>query len=221
MQFNVKKKISPGQQKILQDKTVFLMDNEIGSKNLQVLLNKNRTLVIDVDFVAAVFMADPSDLRAAIRVEPVGDGFVAFVDDSIFQKVKVLRCQVRQIRQMDQVKPSRWPQLDRMEGDECSYGSRSSAVMGLLLHLLTNVKRRTGKSWTFKMLKHTKELVIIVPVTKNKTTLEIVCTLFRNDNIDGTKVMCRHFDQVGKSYRPFEVSTDNDGYFNNESNEDG
>jgi hypothetical protein len=42
MQFNVKKKLSPGQQKLLQDKTVFSMDNEIGSKTVQVLLNKNQ-----------------------------------------------------------------------------------------------------------------------------------------------------------------------------------
>jgi hypothetical protein len=74
-------------------------------------------------------------------VETVGKGFAVFIDELIFQKVKVLRCQVWQIWQMDQVKPERRPMLNQLEGDEWAYGSNASAVMGLLLHLLTNVKQ--------------------------------------------------------------------------------
>jgi hypothetical protein len=73
------------------------MDDVIGSKNVQVLLNKNRTLVIDVDFVAAVFKVKPLELQGAIQVEPVGKGFAAFIDESIFWRVKILNCQVWQV----------------------------------------------------------------------------------------------------------------------------
>ena len=110
--------------------------------------------------------------------------------------------------------------LDLLESEKCSYGSRTSAVMGLMIHLLMNVQRRTGRSWTFPLLKHSKELVLIVPVSKNLTTLEVVCILFRLDKKEGTTVLCRYFDKQGKSYPPFEVSIDSDGYFNDESSEE-
>jgi hypothetical protein len=214
LKFNVKKKLSPSQQKLLRDETVFSMAHDVTSKQVQVLLNKNRSLVIDVDFVASVFKVDPPALRRAIRVDKVGDGYGACIDVSIFQRVRVLKYQVRQVKQMDAVKRARCPLLDRLVGDECLYCSKAKAVMGLLIHLLMNVRRRTGKSWTFPMLKHSKELVLVVPVSKNMTTL------VRISNYEGTKVMCRYFDERGKAYPAFEVATDDAGYFNDESNEE-
>jgi hypothetical protein len=67
------------------------------------------------------------------------------------------------------------------------------------------------------MLKHTKELVFVVPVSRNMTTLEVVCTLFHLDDKEGRKVVCRHFDERDKSCPAFKVPTDDDGYFNKES----
>lgn len=184
------------------------------------LLNKNRTLVIDVEFVAAIFKIEPSTLRRAIHVNQVDKGYEACIDESIFQRVRLLRCQVSHVKQMNQVKRARWPMLDRLVGDQCSYRTHASSVMGLLVHLLMNVRRRTGKSWSFPLLKHTKELVLVVPVSKNMTTLEVVCVLFRHDNNKGTKVMCRYFDERGKPYPAFEVATDDNGYFDDDSREE-
>ncbi len=93
--------------------------------------------------------------------------------------------------------------------------------MGLFLHLLMNVRRRTGKSWTFPYLKHSKELILSVPVARNMTTLEVIGVLFRLDNKEGTRVMCRYFDEGGKAYPAFEVATDDEGYFDgDETNEE-
>jgi hypothetical protein len=117
---------------------------------------------------------------------------------------------------MDQVKTCRCPSLDRLAGEEYFYRSQASAVMALLVHLLMNVRRRSGKSWTFPMLKHTKELVLVVPVSKNMTTLEVTCVLFRLDKPEGTTVMCRYFDEQGRPYPAFDVATDDAGYFNEE-----
>jgi hypothetical protein len=220
LKFNVKKKLSVSQQKILRDETVFSTAADIGSKEVQVLLNKNRTLVIDVEFVAAIFKIEPSTLRRAIHVNQVDKGYEACIDESIFQRVRLLRCQVSHVKQMNQVKRARWPMLDRLVGDQCSYRTHASSVMGLLVHLLMNVRRRTGKSWSFPLLKHTKELVLVVPVSKNMTTLEVVCVLFRHDNNKGTKVMCRYFDERGKPYPAFEVATDDNGYFDDDSREE-
>jgi hypothetical protein len=217
MKFNMKTKVSPSQQKLLWDELVFSNDHSITSKNIQVLLNKNRALVIDVEFVAEVFKMEPSVLKRAIRVEPTGKGFAAYINGAIFKKIKVLRHQVKQVWQIDQVNTDRQPLLDQLDGELCAYGSSSAAVVGLLFHLLMNVQRKTGKSWTFPCLSHTKELVLVVPVTQTKTTLEVVCTLFRHKGEEGTQVMRQYFDHKGKSFPAFEVATDDDGYFNEDT----
>jgi hypothetical protein len=139
MKFNVKRKVSASQQKALRDELVYSNDHLITPKNIQVLLNKNRALVIDVEFVAGVFKVESSVLKRAIRVEPTGEGFAAYINGAIFKKIKVLRRQVKLVRQIDQVHTDRQPLLDRLDGELCSYGTRAAAVVGLLFHLLMNV----------------------------------------------------------------------------------
>jgi hypothetical protein len=221
MKLNVKKKITAAQQKMLWDEVVLSIEFDMTSKNVQVLLNKNCTLVVDVNFVASIFKITPTILRGAIRVESVGNGFAAYVDDSIFKRVKILQCRVGgKVSQIDQINVEWQPLLDRIKGQECSYQTRSSAVWGVLLHLLLNVRRKTGRSWCFKRLKHAKELVLIVPVSRNSTTLEVIATIFCSETNEGTKVTCRYFDEVGKSYPAFEVAVDEEGYFDEESSTD-
>jgi hypothetical protein len=216
LKFNVKRKTTAAQRKQLSEETVYSMDYMVSSKNIQVLLNKNRSLVIDITFVAAIFKIEPASLRSAIRVESVGNGFAAYINQSVFEKVRSLRYQVRQVRQIDQVKACRQPQLDLLPGSTAAYHSKSSAVMALLLHLLTNVKRKTGKSWTFQTLRDTRELILIVPVARNNTTMEVIATLFRQEYSDGAKVMCRYLNSQGKAEPAFEVAVDDDGFFEDE-----
>jgi hypothetical protein len=173
--------------------------------------------VIDGEFVAGVFKLEPLVLKCAIRVEPTGGRFAAYIDGAIFKKIKVLRRQVKQVCQIDQVNTDRQPLLNRLGGELCACSLSSAAVVGLLFHLLMNVRQKTGKSWTFHCLRHTKELVLVIPVTQTKTTLEVVCTLFRCDGEEGTQVMCRYFNHNGKSFPAFEVATDHDGNFNVDS----
>jgi hypothetical protein len=112
MKFKVKKKLSQSQQKLLREESVFFLDHSITSKNIQVLLNKNQTLVVDVDFVASIFKLEPLLLQRAIRVQPFGDRFAAYIDDMILKKFKFLRSQVKQVWQIDQVNSVRQPLLD-------------------------------------------------------------------------------------------------------------
>ena len=107
-------------------------------------------------------------------METVGSGFAAYVDQSIFKRITVLRCQAKHIKQLDQVKQVQQPLLDRDEGNKCFYTAKASAIMGLLLHLLMNVRRRTGKLWTFPWLQHTKEVVLIIPVARKKKRLRLL-----------------------------------------------
>jgi hypothetical protein len=77
-------------------------------------------------------------------VEPVGDGFAtSYVKEDIFKHVNVLRCEVKQIQQMDQVKQERQLLL---------YTSKSNAIMALLIHLLMNIQTKMGTSWLSSIL---------------------------------------------------------------------
>jgi hypothetical protein len=90
--------------------------------------------------------------------------------------------------------------------------------MALLLHLLTNMKRKTGKPWTFLTLKNTRELILIVPVARNNTIMQVTATLFRQEYGDSTKVMCRYLNCHGKAEPAFIVAVDDKGYFDEEWN---
>jgi hypothetical protein len=70
-------------------------------------------------------------------------------------------------------------------------------VVALLVHLLLNIWRKGGSLWMFRKLKHMKELVLVIPVSKNMTTLEVVGTLFCVDKHIGTNVLCHYFDKWG------------------------
>jgi hypothetical protein len=153
-------------------------------------------------------------------VEVTSNGYLAFVDERVFKK-KDKTGKSHRIKQLDQISGGRCPIFDQVDNEDClAYGSKSTAVMALLLHLLFNVRRKGGSSWTFRKLKNTKELVVVVPITKNMTTLEVVGTVFRADNKVGTKVFCRYFDKKGLCRSAFEVAVDEDGFFEERANEE-
>ena len=211
----MKKKTTVGQQKQLTEETIFSMDCIVTSKNVQTLLNKNQSLIVDIAFVSAVFKIEPSSLRSSIRVESVGQGYSAYVDQSVFEKVKSPISGTTGPPNRPGKKLSSTTAL-KLPGNVAAYNSKSSAVMALLLHLLTNVKRKTGKSWTFASLKNMKELVLMVPVSRNNTTMQVTATLFRQEYSDGVKVMRHYLSCNGKAEPAFIVAVDDDGYFDEE-----
>jgi hypothetical protein len=87
-----------------------------------------------------VFYLEPKVLRGAIRVEGVGDGFVAYIDEAVFDRRK---CKLKQIKQLDKVKADRVPVFGLLGQSDfpVAYESESLAVMSLLLHLLFNLRR--------------------------------------------------------------------------------
>jgi hypothetical protein len=206
--FNVKEKCRGVERKKMESEPVVSIQDEIDSKDIQVLMNKNRSIVLDIEFVAGVFYLDPKKLVSAIRVEQSGIGFLACIDQDIFAG-----CKLRKIKQLDQVREERVPAFDRLQGDVLAYGSKGTAVVSLLLHLLMNLTKKNGSSWSFRVLQNAKELVLIVPVSRNKTTYEVVGTLFRNDAELGTKVYCRFFNKLGKTLPAFAVAQDDEGRF--------
>ena len=165
-----------------------------------------------MEFVANLYLLSVKDLRRAIFVETSGEGFAARFDREVFRNSR-LKGNFQRMKQMDETLSERQPVFERLDGHDVSYPTSAHAVVALLLHLLLNIRQKGGSSWTFRKLKHTKELVLVVPVAHNMTTMEAVCTLFRQDNTVGTKVLCRYFDGQGESLAAFEVTTDDDGFF--------
>jgi hypothetical protein len=212
LKFNVKPKTTTAQRNQMEEEEVHSMNQEVGSKEIQLLLNKNRSLVIDMEFVANLYLLSVKDLRSSIFVETVGEGFVARFDRGVFRNSR-LKGKFQRMKQIDETVSERQPVFERLEGPDTLYRTSAHAVVALLLHLLLNIRRKGGSSWTFRKLKHTKELVLVVPVSRNMTTMEAVCTLFRQDNAVGTKVLCRYFDGQGEALAAFEVATDDDGFF--------
>jgi hypothetical protein len=212
MSFNLKVKTGMAERKKMEDEVVTSSSDTVEFKDIQVLLNKNRSLLIDVNFVADIFYINPAVLRDAIRVDPVGQGYIAFIDETVFDRK---RCQLRRLKQLDETEESRLPLFGRMDRHEhpVSYKSKSEAVLSLLLHLLFNIKRKGHSSWTFNYLEQAKELVLVMPVAKNQTTCEVVGTLFRTGKRRGTRIYCRYFDSTGNARPPFEVAMEDEGRF--------
>jgi hypothetical protein len=106
MSFNLKVKTSMAERKKMEDEALTSSSDTVELKDIQVLLNKNRLLLIDVKFVADIFYINPGVLRDAIRVKPVGQGYIAFIDETVCDQKK---CQLRQVKQLDEMEENRLP----------------------------------------------------------------------------------------------------------------
>ena len=192
--------------------------------DIQSQLTKNRSLAIPlpVEFVAGIYNIDLVAFKKAIKVTRSSTaatiGYYAEIDTSIFRKSIV-----RRVEQISDVRTARRPiyqftgviDITDLEAGSSKqinlYQSEAAAILGLMLHLLTNVQRRDGQSWTFEYLQHTKELVILVPYSECFGTMDVVATLFRTDRCDSSsaKVLVRYFDSKGVALPAFVVATDN------------
>ena len=83
--FNVQEKLKGIEKKKMEAEIVVLSKDEIDLKDDQVLLNNNCSLVLDIEFVAAVFYLPPKKLMDSIRMEPSGAGFLACIDETILR----------------------------------------------------------------------------------------------------------------------------------------
>jgi hypothetical protein len=137
---------------------------------------------------------------------------MTFIDELVFYCKK---CQLQQVKQLDEMEESRLPLFGRMDRHEhpVSYKSKSEAVLSLLLHLLFNLKWKGHSSWAFNYLEQTKELVLVMPIAKNQTICEVVGTLFCNGKRRGMRIYCHYFDATGNVCPPFEVAMEDEGQF--------
>ncbi len=148
LKFNVKPKSTTAQRNQMEEEEVYSMNYEVGSKEIQLLLNKNRSLVVDMEFVAKVYLLSVKDLRSAIFVESSGDGYVARFDRQVFSNSR-LKGKFKKMKQLDEMQAERQPVFERLDGDDVAYQSSAHAVVALLLHLLLNINARVGRRGRF------------------------------------------------------------------------
>jgi hypothetical protein len=224
MEFNICEKTP----KSVREEKIVSANASIKLTEIQSLLTKNRSLAIahPVEFVAQVYKIDLEAFTKAIKVkrsetgEPIA--YYAEIDTSVFDKTLV-----RTVKQIWDTRSARHPvyQLSRVSevtdletgtSKQMSYyKSEAAAIINLMLHLLTNVHRRDGQSWTFRCLQNTKELIILVPFSECFGTMDVVATLFRTTSSDSSspKVLMRYFDSKGDAITPIVVAKDNVGSF--------
>jgi hypothetical protein len=85
----------------------------------------------------------------------------------------------------------------------CAYGSRFGARMAMILHLLLNVRMMEGDHWSLQFLHRAKEIVLLLPMTKNNATMVAVGVMYLDRS---NKAMFRQIDSKGKIEPPFVLS---------------
>jgi hypothetical protein len=214
--------------KVSEGRKIVSANSSIKLTEIQSLLTKNRSLAIayPVEFVAQVYMIELEAFTKAIKVRRSESGdpiaYHAEIDISVFDKTLV-----RTVKQISDTRSARHPvyQLSRVgevtdletgtSKQMSFYKSEAAAIVNLMLHLLTNVHRRDGQSWTFCYLQNTKELIILVPYSECFGTMDVVATLYRTTPSDSSspKVLMRYFDSKGDVISPIVVAKDNVGSF--------
>ena len=222
LKFNICRKTTAAQKKILDDEKVVSSSNDITVATLQTLMIKNRTLALTdpMAFVAAAFQVSRDGLQNAITVHKCKNGFNPTVNVSLFDSHLV-----RKVRQISEVREERRPVYNLKHRQpvydlECGlshptwlYKTKNGGVIALLLHLLMNVQFRDGTSWTFRYMKDTKDLLVLVPHSECGATMEVVATIFRQGKDRGTKINAKYFDQSGKAGETMVIGRDNIGVF--------
>jgi hypothetical protein len=222
LEFNVIKKSTEAQKKTLNDERLVSSEDVITTEDIQRLMIKNRTLAImdPMEFVATAFQVTRTVLQDAITVHQSGTGFFALVDPSIFD-INLVR-KVRQISDVrDDRRPvyklkQRRPVYDLESGvsrQTWLYHTENDAIVSLLLHLLMNVQYRDGTSWTFKYLKNTKEVLILVPFSQCGRTMDVVASIYRQGKQRGTRIYSKFFGSSGKAGGSMVIGQDNIGVF--------
>ena len=212
MTYNVLPKLLEIQRETLQNKKVVSSEYCIEGKDIQNLFLKNKTLAITkpLEFVVSHFFLSCDVLRESISIETSGEGFIAVLQmKSINPKGGFHR-----FKQISETVKSRRPVFDLLDDQiEWSYRSRSGAIISLLLHMLLNLSKKHDASWMLHYLQHTKEVLILVPLSDNLGTMEVVATIFRTTKKRGSPVLCRFFRSTNDVLPWFEVGQDTFGFF--------
>jgi hypothetical protein len=154
----------------------------------QVLLNSNKYLLVTdpVGELAKYLRWTKPEMIKLIRQRSNGDGYIAELDESTFSKV---RLDVG-FKQILEVSINRRPVIDLLNSttDNWSYRSRNGAILALFVHCITNLHLRMCEHWSIDYLLNTKELLILLPVTREQDTASVIGALYRSADDDRIRI---------------------------------
>lgn len=85
-----------------------------------------------------------------------------------------------------------------------AYRSRLGARMAMMLHLLINIRMQEGNHWSSDFLELSKEIVLLLPLSKNCETMVAVGVIYMTD---ANLAMFRQIDSSGNVAPPFLLSS--------------
>jgi hypothetical protein len=121
-----------------------------------------------------------------ITIRSKGKGYIATLDDSAFTNVRL----DVEFKQLSDVGVNRRPVIDILNAttDDWSYRSRNGAILALFMHSIMNLHLRMCEHWSIDYLLNTKELLILLPVTREQDTAAVVGAMYRSDDDDRIRI---------------------------------
>ena len=173
---------------------------------VQVLLNKNLYFALrePIVFVSDYLGVDSQQLLEAMRLDETADGgWIATVSQPLMDSLNLQS-----------------PYVGILETEEChrlplfgiksqtrtswSYKTKIGACGSLLMHLLFNTRMTFKLHWTKPLLENTKELAILLPITRTFERTVLVCVIYREEGY----VKVKQFQELNcKVMLPFEIGT--------------
>ena len=155
------------------------------------------------------------ELVTHITVRVKGNGYVAELADSVFTEVKL----DAHFLQIDKVRLNRRPIIDVMNSTDggWNYRSRNGAVLALFLHCIMNLHLRHSDHWSMEYLKNAKEVLLLLPVTREQDTSAAVCVFYRGgaDN----RIWLRQITNHSKVLPPLVIAQDYNHFFSKRKNQ--
>ena len=177
--------------------------------------DKTQTLIQDSNymvcrdpilFVSKYLKVKQQDLADGILVRQtsVGStaGFLAELDESVYSRIPLLK----KFRQIRQVGPQRRPPflVKRFHKEKFSYQTQQAAIMGMLVHLMFNVRLQGCQHWSTMAMEHRKDLLVMIPYPGQKEKCFVAGVLFR----DKSQVLFRYIRDDCQPMTPFHISYD-------------
>jgi hypothetical protein len=213
--FNVKPKTTITQISDLEKEKVHFASNDVDFNAVQVLLNSNKYLFLEdpIDELSRYLRISRSSFIECIDVRKKGSGFLPFLDVAAFDDVRL----DSRFSQLSEVDISRRPVVDinNSSADGWSYKSKNGAVLALFVHCISNVHLRHGNHWAIEYLQDTKEVVLLLPITKGLDTAAAVGTFFRTCD---ENIRFRQITNRCEVLSPIIVAKDYNGVFQKQKN---
>jgi hypothetical protein len=186
--FSIGEKTTSTQIRAMEKESVHFDSASVDFSTAQILLNSNKYLHVSdpVGELAKYLRWSKSEMIELITIRSKGKGYIATLDDSAFTNVRL----DVEFKQLSDVGVNRRPVIDILNAttDDWSYRSRNGAILALFMHSIMNLHLRMCEHWSIDYLLNTKELLILLPVTREQDTAAVVGAMYRSDDDDRIRI---------------------------------